>query len=137
MYRVFTGWRVTDDTNPLIPNNIPALKDMLKQQSVMKLKSGQTPPMYAKLHWTNWVDKIVDFTDKNINDRCIESRRMESGAKKGNTYHTVHREMESLLYYGFPMYPKYKQNEENMHIPRRQWKVLLPGRKRLFQTIRL
>ena len=49
----------------------------------MPLKSNQTPPMFAKLHWTNWRDKIEDFTQKYIVDECQETRRVESGLRKG------------------------------------------------------
>lgn len=137
MYRVFIGWRVTDDANPLTPPTAHGLRTMLEDQAVMSLKSGQTPPMYALLHWTNWVSKIEAFTEANIVDACKELRRVESGRNAGVSYLVVHRYMRSLREYGMPLYPAYKPHEVNMHIPRRRWKVLLPGRSRLYQTVTL
>lgn len=35
----------------------------MRNQAVIPLKSGQIPPMYPTLWWTNWRDKLVEFSN--------------------------------------------------------------------------
>lgn len=132
MYRLFTGWRITNSETPLHPG----MKNMMMDQAVMPLKSNQTPPMYASLHWTNWVDHIVEFS-RYVDNRCLEFRRVESGKNKGTVYHVVQRHLRSLRDYDMPMYPAYAAAELQMHVPRRKWSVLAPCRTRIKSTIEL
>ena len=113
MFRQFLGWRLTRSDEPLYP-----VDAKFKVQAVMPLKSNQTPPMYAKLHWTNHRSKIDEFTAQNIVPECTESRRVNSGARKGDAHTAVHEHMRSLEEYGFQLYPKYRAAEVNMHKPR-------------------
>ena len=121
MLRQFLGWRLTKSDEPLYP-----IDAKFKMQAVMPLKSNQTPPMFAKLHWTNWRDKIEDFTQKYIVDECQETRRVESGLRKGDSHRIVHQNMRSLEEYGLPLYAKYAKREVDMHRPRTKF-VLLDG----------
>jgi len=124
MYRLFTGWRVTIGDNEPMDRNLPGL---LAEQGVVTLKSGQTPPMYALLHWTNWTDRIVAFTERNIRPECTETRVKKSGKEAGEAYRVVHRQMHSLREYGMHMYPAYSFHERAMHTPGTCWHVLRPG----------
>jgi hypothetical protein len=133
-HRLFTGWRITSSSEALM--GTAALKGKLATQAVMPLKSGQFSPMYAKLHWTNWRDQLVQFS-KGIHPTCRELKAPKSGANKGKQYDVVHREMRSLQEYGFPMYPSYKAHEVALHTPRKRWKVRVVGKSRMFQTISL
>mgnify|MGYP001240746973 FL=1 len=117
MFRLFLGWRLTTTTEPLYP-----LGDKLKRQAVMPLKSNQVPPMYARLHWTNWRGKIDEFTEY-VNSECTEVRRVESGAHRGEEHVVVHQLMRSLEDYGFPLYPPYRESEIAMHTPQTTFKV--------------
>lgn len=117
-YRLFLGWRLTKERDMLCP-----VEDRFATQAVMPLKSGQIPPMYAKLHWTNWRPKIVEFS-KDVKPECYESRRVNSGKDEGMVYNIVQREMRSLYEYKLPLYDKYEKHELAMHHPRREWKVL-------------
>jgi hypothetical protein len=126
LYRVFTGWRITDQDQPLIPPTTDALRSLFNDQAVMPLKSGQMPPMYAALHWVNWKQKIVDFST-NLIDVCKEIRRPASGLHQHEVFRIVHHDMRSLRSYGLPMYAAYRSTEINMHIPHRSWTVLQPG----------
>lgn len=132
IYRVFIGWRVTEDCNPLIPNSAEELTACLQEQRVLKLKSGQTPPMYAKLHWTNWRDKIVQFS-LHLKPIFIVNRIVGSGGNKGTSYAVVTQEMMSLSQAhardsSIKLYPKYTETEISMHIPARKWhNILVPG----------
>ena len=115
IHRLFLGWRITKSKDSLYP-----LDSRLEDQSVMPLKSNQIPPMYATLHWTNWRQKIVDFS-RNFKDICIESRRVASGKDKGKTYDIVHRNMQSLEEYGLPLYKKYSKPEIDILKPNNNW----------------
>lgn len=117
MYRLFLGWRLTKSKDPLYP-----VESRLENQDVMPLKSNQIPPMYATLHWTNWRNKIVSFTD-NFKPICTESKKVSSGKDKDKTYIVVHKHMWSLKDYGFKLYPIYSIHEKNMHIPNTEWKL--------------
>ena len=57
MYRVFLGWRVTRDTEPLLFPTRRDLEEALRKRATMKLKSGQHPAMYSPLHF---MPKVID-----------------------------------------------------------------------------
>jgi hypothetical protein len=137
MYRVFTGWRITDQTHPLIPSSTDALLQLFREQAVMPLKSGQTPPMYAKLHWTNWTDAIVKFSQENVIPACTHELVMKSGKRKGEVFRVVHQCMGSLLHYRLPLYAPYEHAELAMHIPDTVWTVLRPGSRETRDVITL
>ena len=114
-HRLFVGWRVTKETDPLFE-----IDNRVEQQAVMLLKSGQFPPMYSRLHWTNWRQKILDFTEF-VKKECTVSRRMESGKDKGKVYQIVGQHMQSLADYGLPRYPEYRRIETEILKPRNAW----------------
>ena len=111
-HRLFMGWRLTTRTQPAIPNLI----HLLQTQSVIPLKSGQIPPLYGKLHWTNWRQRIELFS-KNIRSECLENRTVQSGKEKGKQYTIVAQFMNSLEHYNFQKYKPYKQKEIDILIP--------------------
>lgn len=117
-HRLFMGWRITLETEPLQP----MLEQRLIDQSVMALKSNQIPPMYAKLHWTNWRQKIVDFSE-HLKPQCTELRTVKAGKDAGKTYQIVHNFMHSLKDYGFPLYPEYIQEEIELLKPNTRWTI--------------
>ena len=124
MIRLFLGWRLTHSKESLFTND--TLLDALKNQSVMKLKSGQTPPMYAKLHWTNWRKKIVDFSTQ-VKDLCKEEKTVKSGKNKNKKLLIVHKEMKSLREYGLPLYTTYKPYEKRLLMPNTRWNLPKPN----------
>ena len=111
--RLFMGWRLTKSDQCIHGND--KLIQMLHNKAVIPLKSGQMPPMYARLHLTNWVEKIVDFT-KVMHDKCIETKQIKTG-KKAGVYKLVHRFMKSLKDLDMDIYPPYTQEEINILIP--------------------
>lgn len=115
-HRLMLGWRITKETDPLHPN----LEQRLTDQSVMPLKSNQSPPMYSLLHWTNWRQKIVDFT-ANVHPVCTEDKVVLSGKDKDKVYTVVHKHMHSLKDYGFELYPEYTTEEIEILKPNKQW----------------
>ena len=86
-YRIFHGIRFTNNKNPIFNYN-----DIIKNQGVPPLPSGQQPPMYAKLHWTNHLNKLLDFS-KTIHENCKEEKEMKSTGLKHNV---VQRYVKSL-----------------------------------------
>ena len=82
--------------------------------------------MYPTLHWTNWRDKIVAFSE-DVCDEFKEYRTVSSGKDSGKAYHVVQRFMPSLTSalaelpeeYARP----YKKRERDMHEPNRKWKL--------------
>ena len=110
--RLFLGWRITQSTESLIPGIV----EILNKQGVVPLKSGQVPPIFAKLHLVNWLDKIVAIND-NFQEACLIQHTVGSGKTKGRTETIPHRFMDSLENYGFPKYPAYSQLEVQRNIP--------------------
>ena len=110
--RLFIGWRLTNEDTPLIPN----LEKLLEEQAVIPLKSFQIPPLYATLHFVNWRNKLVDFS-QHVNEKCLEDRTVRSGQEAGTTYRIVQRHMKSLKEYDFNLYPLYSEQELNILKP--------------------
>jgi len=90
---------------------------------VMPLKSGQVPPMYASLHWSNWRDRLEALSSKAIRPELLETRTV---ARTGVAARVVPRHMPSLETLG-AKYPPYESHERRMHRPQRKWKVLKYG----------
>ena len=111
-YRLFTAWRLTEHNEPLIPD----LDTQLATQAAITIKSGQAPAMWAKLHWTNWIEKLERYST-NFRPECLETEMVKSGRMAGRVVTRVHRHMKSLTDYGFPLYEPYTEDEKAMHIP--------------------
>jgi hypothetical protein len=90
-YRLFLGWRLTRSKTPLIPD----IQDRMTRFSVVPLKSGQIPPMYAQLHLINWPEKLEAFSRK-IKDVYKEPFCYKSGKRKHQTFHFVRRYLPDL-----------------------------------------
>lgn len=114
-HRLFMGWRLTKETEPLYE-----IDDRIEHQAVMLLKSGQFPPMYSRLHWTNNRQMLFDFS-ATVAAPCITARRMKSGKYAGNVYQIVEQQMQSLDDYNLPKYPAYKKIEIEILKPRNSW----------------
>lgn len=108
MCRLFIGWLVTRSKNTIIPE----MERILQDQAVVPLKSGQIPPMYAKLHWTNWHERLIAFSEGIVDD-CVEEKE-----RKGITIRVVLRHMKSLSELGV-MYPPYEKEEKDILYPHR------------------
>ncbi len=58
-YRLYMGWRITDGTEPVYDKH-----RVIQEQSMPPMPSGQAAPMYAKLHWVNWQDRLREFSTR-------------------------------------------------------------------------
>ena len=107
-YRVFNSIRITDSKEPLYNK----LK-IMELQAVPPLPSFQIPPMYAKLHWTNWLEKIKSFSNMVV-PICRESRERKSD----KSIHTVvQQHMKSLKEYNMSLYLEYTEEETKIYLP--------------------
>ena len=104
MYRLFTGWRLTTHSEPLIPD----IERLLREQRVIPLKSGQLPPMYPNLYWVNWRRKLEDFSKQVRDEHCID----RTCQKTREVYRVVQQVMT-----GRAAQPPYSTDELQMHIP--------------------
>lgn len=128
MYRLFTGWRITQSNESLIGNE--KLRKLLDDNAIIPLKSGQEPPIYAKLHWTNWMPKLTSFSDENISDAFVE---MKLRKKENKEYRVSQRFMKSLREAGQPLYDEYDEIEYNMYIPNKNWILQYGGDDKLYK----
>ena len=133
-YRLYIGWRLSKDKNP-----IQDIHTVLDTQAVPRLPSNQKPPIYSNNHGSFFVDKriIIDPEKKfkqnlqewslgTFKDNIIERKVRGSGKKKGESYMTAHKHMNSLKDYGLKMYRKYKTNEKKIFIPHNSWNLSSP-----------
>ena len=85
IYRRFAGWAICN--RPLYD-----VRPYLKDQSVVRLKSGQIPPMWPRLYMCNWIDKLVTFTATSLKyDHDKYTYKCESGKNKGKEFVIAHR----------------------------------------------
>jgi hypothetical protein len=109
VHRLFMGWRITKSTSPLHSGQRTQLANM----EPVRIKSGQMPPMYAKLHKTNWIDQVVAFSE-NIHTDYKEWYSPASGKNQGKKYHIVKRFMPPVP----PgTYPEYTTEELDRYLP--------------------
>lgn len=87
-YRLFLSFRLQSHANATV-------QDVIRQQGVPLLPSGQQPPMFAKLHLVNWKPRVVDFSKKFV----TQIPRNSDGC--------IPRFLPSLLELKLPMYPPY------------------------------
>ena len=128
--RLFLGWRLTHDTKPLYPSNI----DIMRGFGVPRLKSGQFPPMYAKLHWTNHLKILHDFS-KRLIEPCLSDRFRPAD---GTTHRVVAQIQPSLNDMRVATsFSRYTQDELDLFVPRKRWLLLVPGKVRVRKEVHL
>jgi hypothetical protein len=137
-YRLFLGWRLTESNKPLLPD----LDSMLERQAPITIKSGQEPPMYPKLYWVNYFDRLESFS-KNFVPQILEHKvrktivwynkdtkekirpcekkklpkeKVYSVAFKSNVV-VVPRVMKGLRDYNLPCYSPYSKEEYHIYYP--------------------
>jgi len=102
-YRIFHGFRITEPAAPPLFD----YSEVIENQGVPPLPSGQIPPMYAKLHWVNHIQKLIHWAP-NLLHQCKERKTRQTD----NTEHLVpHRFMKSLKEYSLPLFEPYDQQE--------------------------
>ena len=107
-YRIFHGIRISD-----IQGTPFDYTKIIEDQGVPPLPSGQIPPMYAKLHKINHLEKLINWSDCLI-PICREEYLRKSD---GKTYIISQRYLKSLREYNLKMYDNYNQKEKNIFFP--------------------
>ena len=122
MKRVFLGLRLTESKMPYFNN----INHMLDVQSVMTIKSNQTPAMYSRVHtmYTKHRERLIKFSDNIIKEATMYIT-IKSGQYKGFRYKTVYRHMPSLKYFD-RKYADYDEDEKRMHTPNTTWNLYEP-----------
>mgnify|MGYP000868137029 CR=1 FL=1 len=107
-YRVFHGIRISD-----IKDTPFDYTDIIEDQGVPPEPSGQIPPMYAKLHLVNHLEKLINFS-KFLIPICHEEYTRKTTGEK---YIIVKRYLKSLREYNLPMYNVYQEKEKDIFLP--------------------
>lgn len=125
MYRLFTGYRLTSDSNTLIQQ----LDRMIDEQDTVPLKSGQHPPLYAANHVSFHKWKLtVPWSISTVDPRLLVVKKSGPKTKTPNIkYPIAIRHLKSLQHYGFPLYKKYDAAEKQIYHPARSHGLLKPG----------
>jgi len=102
-YRLYMGWRITDQEEPVYNKHA-----IIEAQSMPPVPSGQEAPMYAKLHWVNWQDRLREFSTRFKPEFCegVESKR--TGC--------VNRILPGLVATGHA-FPPYSPEDTDMFFP--------------------
>lgn len=119
MLRLFTGFRLTKQLEPLCPTIMQIIDD----QGVPPLKSDQQPPMFPKLWWVNFIPRLEAWS-QNFNSKVLVTRKRKNnklGIDEDIT--AVPRHMGSLREMGLPMYTPYTSTEKSMHTPNNTWTI--------------
>lgn len=96
--RQYIGFRLTQSIHPLFDNT-----HVFIEQGVPLLPSGQRPPMFAANHTSFFPDMLDSWSEKTFQSVCLH--------KTNRDRLRVDRFMESLVAYGFPLYPAYSPDE--------------------------
>ena len=130
--RMFFGWRLTFDSEPLF--GMPYLKNVLSDQAVPKLKSGQTPPMYPKMTISQpkrW-SELEEWSSRTFVKEFLTERKLNSTKfpELSRAYSFVEREMSSLRRNSKGLkrkvdlrFKKYNKREKSVHVPGRKWQL--------------
>lgn len=131
MYRLFLGWRLTKDKNPLFPI------DFLKTQGIARIKSAQLPRMYPKLYWTNHRTKLETLSSQLVHMDVLIRKRVETGLKAGTEHVIMPDIMPSLSEMRMPLWPAYGVFERGLYTPSKAFNVLKPGSTKHRKPLRL
>jgi hypothetical protein len=111
--RLFLGWRITTQIEPLFPNH----EETMESQGVPYIPSGQTPPMFNGNHMSFHSEMLFKWSDQSFQPRCYTE--VLSGKNKGRRI--VHKAMRSLKAYNMTLFPAYSEREKAMYRPNRRW----------------
>jgi len=102
LYRLFISFRL--DTDEIDTTDVMTVID---EQGVPLIPSGQTPPMFARLHTVNWRDRLKQFSN------YIKPHLLDNNG-------VVPRFFKSLLALELPLYPPYTDFERSHD---QQWSI--------------
>lgn len=99
-YRLFLGWRITEQTEPLFDHS-----KIIDEQGVPFIPSSQIPVLYGKMHLMNWKTRVEEFSS------CVKPEFINP---KNNL---VQREMISLKKAGMQLWSDYTEEDKKILTP--------------------
>tara|TARA_X000001036_G_scaffold123478_1_gene116973 strand:- start:201 stop:1361 length:1161 start_codon:yes stop_codon:yes gene_type:complete len=127
MLRMHLGWRITDALEPLF--GTAQTRDWICNQSTPHIKSGQHAPILAKMHLSNWYNRIGPWAERTFRPECLTTHTVRGGKGAGTTYTLPklnslhHRAMLGLGALGLPLHPRYDAAEQALLFPARSWRL--------------
>jgi exodeoxyribonuclease-3 len=154
--RVFTGYRLTQSTTPMMVDATTKKSTLLENttnQSIMRLGGGMLPPMYSANHQMSFLRKkfmiygsknpshgkgsddpvkedLISWSDKSFKAACLIDRPARAGHPE---YKVVKRYMNSLKEMNLPLYPAYTKEELTIYYPQ---KVLVAKKKKKMRMVK-
>lgn len=119
--RLFFGWRLTRSEEALGGSGL--LQRSLEQQSVMRLKSGQIPKMYANMSWSQPGQRaaLEEWSGATLRPECLTRRAVIRDPTEVRTL--VHQSLPSLRDLGYAEYDAYEDWERRLLWPNRAWQL--------------
>lgn len=74
--RLFIGWRLTQEDESLMTDK--KLREILSSGAIVPTKSSDLPPMWAKLHWVNWRERIQEWSIAALRPELLEEKKVPS-----------------------------------------------------------
>ena len=108
--RLFLGYELTRRTTVLDPELLPTLKNL----ETPRIKSGQQPRVYSRMHLVFHVEKVAEWS-LNVHDRHCFEYTVKSGKRAGQVYR-IAKACPSRA--GFPsLCAPYTEEELAMFVP--------------------
>lgn len=135
--RLFVGYELTTRTTVLDPN----LMDTLKNLQTPRIKSGQQPRVYSRMHALFHLDKVVDWS-LNVQDRHCFQHTVKSGQRKGQVFRIAkpcpsrdgfpslcepytEQELAMFVPHTYPQeFPESQESEESQESPTKRQRIL-------------
>lgn len=116
--RLYSGWRLTKQLNPLISDLLQRFKD----QSIIPLPSGQLPPLYSLNHISLFKAQTIKWSRETFPEKLLETKIGKDKIK----YKVISRFMKSLKTMNLSsLYTPYSNSEISIYIPNNHWDLLL------------
>lgn len=118
-YRVFQGFKISADDQPLFPRELT--DQWIDDQAVPLLPSGQKPPVFSSNHssvflFSGTQNDPIAFSAR-VHPSCVREKVCHGAKNRGKPYRIVDRHMTSLRAYNLPMLPPYTEEERRIFHP--------------------
>jgi hypothetical protein len=114
-FRVFVAWLLPSNAGSVFPDG---MMEMIENQSVVTIKSGQIPPMYPATDVMYRIGDLINWGATQLQPCMMELRKRSETAVvfAGQTLLTPLRFAPSLKKAGLLMYPPYASYEKNIFV---------------------
>ena len=125
--RQFIGFRFTTSDISLFDQD-----EIIQNQGVPFLPSGQTPRIYSQNHGSCFIEKqfnpipndkeykvnLIEWSRERFLPQLLHTYSRKTGKRKGETYTVIPPTLKSLKELNLPLYPPYSQSEKDILLPR-------------------